>query len=200
MVAARIKQVVALARRKGLLRPRDLAEIGLPRQYLRMATERGLVERVGRGLYQVPGAMVTERISEAEVCKRVPGGVICLISALNFHGLTTQVPHFVWLAVDGKAATPRIETVAVQIVRFSGPALTEGVEVHDIRGVPVPVYNPAKTVADCFKYRNKIGLDVAIEALRDCLKKRKATVDQLVHFGRICRVDRIMRPYMEALL
>ncbi len=182
MVAPRVQQVVALARRKGLLRPRDLDEIGLARQYLRMATERGLVQRVGRGLYRVPGAMVTERISEAEVCKRVPGGAICLISALHFHGLTTQIPHYVWLAIDGKAAAPRIDTVAVRIVRFSGKALTEGVDVHDVEGVPVPVYNPAKTVADCFKYRNKIGIDVAVEALREGLRQRKATVDHLVHY------------------
>jgi predicted transcriptional regulator of viral defense system len=179
---------------------RDLADLGIPRQYLRMAHERGLVQRVARGLYRVPGGMVSEHQSLAEVCKRVPSGVICLISALSFHELTTQIPHFVYLAIDDKARAPQIEHIKLRVFRFSGKALTEGVEKHNVGPVEVRVYCAAKTVVDCFKYRNKTGLDVAIEALRDCLRQRKAKVDDLVRYGRICRVEEIMRPYMEALL
>lgn len=200
MATRHIHQIVDLAHKKGLLRPRDLAEKGIPRQYLRMARDRGLIERVARGLYRVPGEMTTEHASLAEVCKRAPSGVICLISALSFHELTTQNPHFVYLAIDAKAHSPKIETVHVQFFRFSAKAFTEGVEKHDIEGVEVRVYCPAKTVADCFKYRHKIGIDIAIEALRDCLHQRKAKIDDIVRYGRICRVDRVMQPYMEAVL
>jgi predicted transcriptional regulator of viral defense system len=200
MTATRVQQVVDLAHHKGLLRPRDLAEVGIPRQYLRMAHEQGLIERVARGLYRIPGQMTSGNVSLAEVCKRAPSGVICLISALSFHELTTQNPHFVYLAIEEKAHVPRIETVDVQVFRFSGDAFTQGVERHEVDGVEVRIYNPAKTVADCFKYRNKIGLDIAIEALRDCLRQRKAKVDDLVHYARICRVEQVMRPYMEAML
>ena len=194
-----VEKVVNLARRKGVLRPRDLAEIGFPRQYLRMAHERGLVKRIGRGLYSVPGVMLSEP-TLAEVSKRVPGGVVCLVSALAFHHLTTQVPHSVDMAIGGKAHAPKIEFVDVRYYRSSGKAFTEGIETHNVGGVAVKVYDPAKTIADCFKYRNKIGLDVAIEALRDGLRQRKATPQALVRYGRICRVENVMRPYMEALL
>lgn len=200
MSSDRVQRVVDLAREKGLLRPRDLAAVGIPRQYLRIAHERGLVERVDRGLYRAAGEMPSEKASLAEVCKRAPSGVICLISALSFHELTTQIPHFVYLAIGEKAHPPQIGHVNVQVFRFSGAALTEGIETHAVDGVEVRVYCAAKTAADCFKYRNKVGLDVAIEALRDCLRQRKATVDDLVRYGRICRVERVMRPYMEAML
>lgn len=200
MPTDRIHRVVDLAREKGLLRSRDLEAAGIPRQYLRLAHERGLVERVARGLYRVAGEMTSDKASLAEVCKRAPSGVICLISALSFHELTTQIPHFVYLAVGAKAHPPRIDHVNVQVFRFSGPALTEGIETHVIDAAEVRVYCVPKTVADCFKYRNKIGLDVAIEALRDSLRQRKATIDDLVRYGRICRVERVMRPYMEAIL
>ncbi len=200
MPATRVQQVVDLAHRKGLLRPRDLAEVGIPRQYLHMAHEQGLIKRVARGLYRIPGQMSSGNVSLAEVCKRAPSGVICLISSLSFHELTTQLPHFVYLAIEEKAHSPRIETVDVKVFRFSGDAFTQGIEKHDVDGIEVRVYSPAKTVADCFKFRNKIGLDVAIEALRDCLRQRSVKVDDLVHYARICRVERVMRPYMEAML
>lgn len=200
MATSLINQIVDLAREKGLLRPRDLAERGIPRQYLRLARDRGLIERIARGLYRMHGEMTSENASLAEVCKRAPSGVVCLISALSFHELTTQIPHIVHLAIEQKAHPPKIETVQVRYFRFSGKAFTEGVEKHDIEGVEVCVYCPAKTVADCFKYRHKIGIDIAIEALRDCLRQRKAKVDDIVRYGRICRVDRVMQPYMETVL
>jgi len=200
MKSRTINQVVALARRQGLLRPRDVVAKGIPRQSLVRACQEGLLERVGRGLYRVPGAMVTENQSLAEVCKKAPGGAICLLSALRFHDLTTQNPFEVWFAIGQKARSPRIDTVAVRAIRFSGAALAEGVENHSVAGVPIRVYGIAKTVADCFKFRNTIGIDVAVEALRDCLKQRKASVDDLVRYARICRVERVMSPYMEAML
>ena len=192
--------MLAMARSNGLLRPRDLAATGIPREYLRRACDQGLLERVGRGLYRVPGTMATENQSLAEVCRRAPSGVVCLLTALRFHDLTTQNPFEVWLALAPKAHVPRIETVALRVIRFSGEALTQGLETHDVAGVTIRVYGAAKTVADCFKFRNKIGIDVAVEALRDGLKQRKASVDELVRYARICRVERVMSPYLEAML
>jgi predicted transcriptional regulator of viral defense system len=199
-MAKPMDRLVTMTRRKGLLRPRDLAEKNIPREYLRRACNQGLLERVGRGLYRVPGTMATESQSLAQVCRKVPMGVVCLLSALRFHDLTTQNPFEVWLAIGPKARTPRMDTVALRVVRFSGNALTEGVESHDAAGVEIRVYGAAKTVADCFKFRNKIGVDVAVEALRDCLKQRKVKVDELVRYARICRVERVMSPYLEAML
>lgn len=128
-----------------------------------------------------------------------PKGTICLLSALRFHEIGTQVPHKVWIALDRRAATPRLEQPKIQVVRFSGFALTEGIESHTIAGVHVRIYNPAKTIADCFKYRNKLGLEVALEALKEGLRSRKASMDELWKYAKICRVAKIMQPYMEAL-
>lgn len=135
----------------------------------------------------------------AEACKRVPHGVVCLLSALRLHDLTTQLPHEVWIAVDRKARKPSVDYPPLRVVRFSGDALSQYVEERTIEGVEVAVYSPAKTVADCFKYRNKIGLDVAIESLRDCWRKKKATMDMIWKAAEVCRVGRVMRPYVESL-
>lgn len=192
-------KVLDLAREKGVLRPRDLARADLPADYLWRLYRKEKLERVGRGLYTLPGADLTEHHTLAEAALRVPHGVICLLSALRFHDLTTQAPHEVWMAIDVKARRPKEEIIPLRIVRFSGEALTAGVEEHGVEGVSVKVYNPAKTVADCFKYRNKIGLDVAMEALRDCWRKRLATADELWRYAEVCRVARVMRPYLESL-
>jgi predicted transcriptional regulator of viral defense system len=192
------EEVLELVRRAGMLRPRDLDRCGIARTYLQRLEQRGLLERAGRGLYRLPSAEVTEHHGLATACKLVPRGVICLLSALQFHDLTTQAPFEVWMAIDVRARRPRGTTPPLRIVRFSGRALTEGVEVHEIEGVRVRVYGPAKTVADCFKYRNKIGLDVALEALRDYRRQHPAGMDELWHFARTCRVSNVMRPYLEA--
>lgn len=183
-----------------MLRPRDLDAYSVPREYLRRLTAKGLLEKVGRGLYSLPNAEVGELHSIAEASKRVPRGVICLLSALRFHGLTTQNPFLVWMAIDVDARAPKPDGVPLRIVRFSGPALDSFIENHNIEGVEVKVYCAAKTVADCFKFRNKIGLDVAIEALRDCWRQRKATMDEIWAAAKVCRVTTIMRPYMESLV
>ncbi len=200
MGSPKIKQIVNLARQQGLLRPRDLNARGIARQYLVLAMRKGLIERLARGLYRLPGGTSSEHQSLAHVCKRTPAGVICLLSALRFHDLTTQNPHEVWLAIDQKAISPRTGSVSLHVIRFSGAAFTEGVETHKVHGVPVRVYGVAKTVADCFKCRNKIGLNVAVEALRDCLQLQKVTIDELIRYARICRVERVMRPYLEAMM
>lgn len=193
-------KVLDLARERGVLRPRDLARADLPVDYLWRLYRKEKLERVGRGLYALPGADLTEHHTLAEAALRVPHGVICLLSALRFHDLTTQAPYEVWMAIDVKARRPKEEIIPLRIVRFSGEALTAGVEEHGVEGVSVKVYNPAKTVADCFKYRNKIGLDVALEALRDCWRKRLATADELWRYAEVCRVARVMRPYLESLV
>jgi predicted transcriptional regulator of viral defense system len=192
-------QVLNIVRKSGILRPRDLASQSIPRTYLQRLHEQGLLVKEARGLYKLPDAEVTENHSLAEACKRVPRGVVCLLSALQFHKLTTQAPSEVWLALDRKARAPREGGQPLRLVRMSGRALTEGIEDHRIEGVAVKVYKPAKTVADCFKYRNKIGLDVALEALRDYRQKHRAGMDELWRFAKICRVERVMRPYLEAL-
>jgi len=197
--ASKSKQVLDIVRKAGILRPRDLAPQSIPRTYLQRLEERGLLVKETRGQYKLPDAKVTENHGLAEACKRVPRGVICLLSALQFHKLTTQAPSEVWLALDRKARAPKNGGQPLRLVRMSGKALTEGVEDHRIEGVAVKVYQPAKTVADCFKYRNKIGLDVALEALRDYRKKHRSGMDELWRLAKICRVERVMRPYLEAM-
>ncbi|MGB4099662.1 MAG: type IV toxin-antitoxin system AbiEi family antitoxin domain-containing protein [bacterium] len=195
-----IENLLQLAKSKGLIRARDLTEHGIPRQYLTIACKQGLLERLDRGLYSIPNAIQTEHRSLIEVCKLVPKGVICLLSALQYHRMTTQSPFDVWIAIGESSEIPRISVVKLRIARFSIATLNAGVETHKVNGAELRVFSPAKTVADCFKYRNKIGVDVAIEALRDYLRQRKGTIDDLTKYSRICRVDHIMKPYLEALL
>jgi predicted transcriptional regulator of viral defense system len=183
-----------------VLRPRDLAPHGLSREVLRRLHAEGRLERRGRGLYVLSGAALSEHEMLAQAAVRVPHSVVCLLSALRFHGLTTQNPAEVWLAIDRKARAPKEPELPLRIVRFSGEARTAGVGTHVVDGVRVRVYDPAKTVADCFKYRNKIGVDVAIEALRDCWGSRRCTVDELWRYAAVCRVANVMRPYLEAVL
>jgi predicted transcriptional regulator of viral defense system len=183
----------------GIVRPRDIEAIGLPREYLLRLHRQGKVVRSGRGLYSLPDAAITERHSYAEVARRVPGSVFCLLSALAFHEITTQNPASVWIALPNGARRPAISTPSLRVVRLSGPSLTEGIENHKVEGVPIRVYSVAKTVADCFKFRNKVGLDVAIEALKDALREKKATVNEIYRYAKVCRVSNVIRPYMEAL-
>ena len=191
-------QLLALVRQQSIVRPRDLDSIGIPRQYLSRLVESGQLERIGRGLYRLPGAEVGEYHTLAEVAKRVPKAVICLLSALRFHNLTSQSPGQVWIALDPKARRPRLRDLPVRVVRFSGPALQKGTDTHVLQGVHVRVTTPAKTVVDCFKYRNKIGLDIALEALRQGWRERRFTIDELWQMAQVCRVTNVMRPYLEA--
>ena len=190
-----------LARRAGVLRPRDLDRHRIPRMALARMQTRGELERIGHGLYSLPGtAGSTVHQSLIEVAKRTPRAVACLLTALRFHDLTTQAPFEIWIALPRGAWRPRFDYPPLRVMRFSGNALTEGVEKHLINGVEVRVYSVAKTAADCFKYRNKIGLDVALEALREAWRERRTTSEELHRFARICRVENVIRPYLEALI
>src|SRR6266581_4840053 len=193
------EKVLQVARRQGVLRPLDLARYRIPRVILRRMEANGQLTRVSRGLYSLPEPDVTEHRSTVEVSKKVPKGVICLLSALRFHGLTTQNPHQIWIAIGEKARRPKLEYPPLRVMRFSEATLGAGVETHVVEGVKIRVFNPAKTVADCFKYRNKIGLDVALEALRDYRKRHRAGMDELWRYAKVCRVAAVMRPYMEAM-
>ena len=191
--------VLRLAKKQGVLRPKDLERLGVARTYLDRLRHDGTLDRVARGTYRLADYPVTEHATLVEAARRVPHGVACLLSALQFHEIGTQMAREVWMAIDRKAWRPRVAGIPIRFVRFSGPALTKGIERHRIEGAVVRVYCPAKTVADCFKYRNKIGLDVALEALEECRRSRKCSNDDLWRFAKICRVQRVMRPYMEAI-
>ncbi|HEX7639943.1 MAG TPA: type IV toxin-antitoxin system AbiEi family antitoxin domain-containing protein [Burkholderiaceae bacterium] len=191
--------VLALAKAHPLLRASDLAEHALPTVTLTRLVAAGKLERVSRGVYSLPGRRLSEHRSLAEACLRVPQGVVCLLSALRVHGIGTQAPFEVWIAIPQNAPTPRVDQPALRVVRMSGPALAEGIEVRRIDGVQVPVFGPEKTVADCFKFRNKIGLDVALEALRDGWSRGRLSMDTLARHAAIDRVGNVMRPYVEAV-
>ena len=182
-----------------MIRPRDVASGGVTRTAIARLVEAGALERVGRGLYAPVGAKVTEHRPLVEAMKRVPKGVVCLLSALRYHGLTTQNPHEVWLAIDVKARKPVVDWPPLRIVRFSGRALAFGVERRVVEGVEVAVTSKEKTVADCFKYRNKIGLDVALEALREYLRSKRRSIDDLMRAAEACRVANVIRPYLDAI-
>ena len=192
-------RLLALTEHAGFIRPRDLEQRRIPRIYLQRLVARGELVKHGRGIYGLPDSDVTEHHSLAQACKRVPHGVVCLLTALRYHGLTTQTPFEIWMALDRSAWAPRVKEPKLHVVRFSGTAMTAGIEKATIEGVSVSVYGVAKTVADCFKYRNKIGLDVAMEALRDAWRQKHCTMDELWRYAEICRVANVMRPYLEML-
>lgn len=193
------QDILDLAAERGLIRPRDLTERGLPTVALTRLVRQGRLQRVARGLYALPDRPVSEHNALAEVARKHPQAIVCLLSALRFHGLTTQSPFEVWLAIPNKARAPKMDYPPLRIVRFSGVALTRGVENHVIDGVPVRVTSVARTVADCFKFRNKTGLDVALEALQEAWRAKRASMDELWRYATLCRVANVMRPYMESL-
>jgi predicted transcriptional regulator of viral defense system len=195
-----LDRIAELTRTAGVLRPRDLDAHGIARQYLRVAQQQGIVIRTGRGLYTSADAAITEFHTFTEAAKRLPRGVICLLSALRFHEIGTQNPFEIWMALGEKDRKPQVDYPAMRIVRFSKSSLEFGQTLHYVEGVPVRIFSVAKTVADCFKYRNKIGLDVAIEALRESIRNRRATTADLWEAAKVCRVANVMKPYMEALL
>lgn len=193
------QSILDLAAQRGLIRPRDLYERGLPSVALTRLVRQGLLTRVGRGLYAIPDRSMSEHGSLAEVASKYPQGIVCLLSALRVHDLTTQSPFEVWLAIPNKGRAPKIHYPPLRIVYFSDKALTEGVEEHVIDGVTVRVTSVARTVVDCFKFRNKIGLDVALEALRESWDNKRVSMDDLWRYAALFRVANVMRPYMESL-
>lgn len=195
---SRKQEIQELAREKGIIRADDVEAVGISRNYLYQMHKEGLLVKCAVGLYTLPEAPLTENTSLAEVAKRIPHAVVCLISALRFHEITTQIPHAIWLTVPRGSWRPNVEYPELNLTYVSEPAYSFGIQEHAINGVAVKIYSPAKTVADCFKFRNKVGLDVAIESLREAWRSRKVTMDELVHAAEIDRVSRIMRPYLES--
>ncbi len=192
-------QALRAIRRLGVARPRDLARYGIHRAQLARLVQSGLVERFSRGVYVLKGHEFSTDVAAAIVMTRVPAAVICLLTALRLHDLTTQQPHDVWVALPEKARRPQLDYPHLRVARFSGAALTEGIERRRIEGVDVRLYSAAKTVADCFKYRNKIGIDVAVDALRDYTRRYRGGASDLAYFARVCRVTRVMQPYLDSL-
>jgi predicted transcriptional regulator of viral defense system len=186
--------------RPSLFRPRDLYDIGLSKGRLLSMVREGEVERVARGLYRLRSAEVTELDTVAAVSARVPGAIVCLLSALAVHGIGTQVSADVWIAIDRKARKPIVPDLPIRVVRFSGAMLRYGVENREVQGVPIRITSPARTLVDCFRYRNKIGRDVALEALRDGLADQRVKVDEIVRAAQVCRIYSVLRPYLEATL
>lgn len=190
----------ALLSEKGLVRMREFSDAGVGAETVARMVRDGEVERVARGLYQLSDAMPDPQHNFAEASALVPKGVICLTSALQYHEMTLQMPSAVWMAIDRTGWKPKVEYPPIRFVRFGAKAMSEGIKCHQIDGVAVPIFEPAKTIVDCFRYRNKIGLDVALESLREGLRGKRATPDQLWKFARSARVWTVMRPYVEAMV
>jgi predicted transcriptional regulator of viral defense system len=196
---SKIEQVLALVRASGVIRAKDVEAQGFHAISLRRLERRGLLIRSARGVYTCANADITESHSLVETQVRVPHGVVCLLSALSFYNLTTQLPFEVWLAIGRRSRKPTEKLLPLRFVYISEQLLDIGVEYHQIEGVIVRVYSVAKTVVDCFKFRNKIGLDVALEALRECWREKRCTIDEIWDYAKIFRMTTVMRPYLESL-
>jgi predicted transcriptional regulator of viral defense system len=192
------KQAQKLLAERGMVRLREFVAAGVAEETVVRLVRQGNVIRLSRGLYQLSDAKPAAAHSMAEAAKLVPKGVVCLISALQFHGLTTQLPSRIWMAIGRTAWKPSVSYPPIRFVRFGERALNTGIEVHTIEGVPTRVYGVAKTVVDCFRYRNKIGTDVALEALREALRKHKCSANDIWKLARNLRILSVIRPYLEA--
>ncbi len=193
-------QAVELLEQHGVMRRGELSDAGVHPQTLARLVEDGILLRVARGLYKLADAEIAAPHTMAEVAKLVPKGVVCLISALQFHELTLQMPSRVWVAIGTKARKPKFEYPAIRVVRFGSRALSLGVEMHRIDGVAVPISNPAKTVVDCFRFRRHVGLDVALEGLHSVMRSEKAKPAEIVHYARETRIWSVLRPYLETVV
>jgi len=194
------QQVISYVKNQSLVRSKEIEDQGLPRAYLYQLARDGIIENIGRGIYQWPDIELDAHTALAEVAKKIPKGVVSLLSALSFHEFTSQNPFEVWIALETKSWKPNIDYPATRIVFMSGESIKAGIDIHSINGIEVKVFNPAKTVADCFKYRNKIGLDVALEALKEGWRMKRFTIDELMNYAEICRVRSVIQPYMEVLV
>ena len=181
-------------------RPRDLAPLGISHRRLQGLVSQGIAENFGNGLYRLTDVPATELETTAMVAAAIPNAVVCLLTALCIHEIGTQLPHETWIALDRKARKPMHPPARLRIVRFSGPMLTYGVEKRSALGVPFRITSPARTVVDCFRYRNKFGLDIALEALDDVLRSRTATVDEIMRAAEACRARTVLESYLDALL
>lgn len=194
-----VTAAMRLAESQGMIRVRDAEAQGIHREVLRRLTRQGRLVRVSRGTYAPASADPSTHLDLAVAATRVPGGVVCLLSALSYHEIGTQLPHEVWMMIDRRSHRPRIHHPPMRYVRGSGANLTLGVEEVSIDGVPVRIFNPAKTIVDCFRYRRHVGLEAALEALRTALADRRVTPSEIDLLARTCRVQSVLRPYLEAL-
>lgn len=194
------ERLEALARARGFVDRRSVAEAGIHTQTLTRLVAEGTLERVARGRYRLAAAETTEHHGLVLAAVAAPHGVVCLLSALSFHGIGTQLPAEVWFAIERGRTAPRVPGLPLRIVRYSGPAFSEGIETHRIERQAVRVYGVAKTLADLFKARNSVGLDVALEALREAWRDRRFSMSELDRAARACRVERVMRPYVEGIV
>ena len=199
MASTDLRSLTALAKRRQAFRLAEARDAGVHPEVLRRLAARGDLVRLSRGLYAFPDVEATEHHTLATVSTRVPAAVICLLSALRFHGLGTQHPRDIWIAIDRNRAVPKPRDLPLRVVRISGGLLTFGIDIHKIEGVEVRVTSPARTVADCFKFRSRVGVDVAVEAIRDYLRTRKGTPDDLWQCAERLRVLNVVRPYWEGL-
>ena len=184
----------------GLLRMTTAVNSGIHRNTLKRMLAEGDVQKIDRGLYQLVDAVPPTDFDLAAVGAKAPAGVICLISALSFHEITTQIPHVIWLAIRRNSEPPRIHYPPVRVFRFGDKTFSEGVEIHDVGPVKVRIYSREKTLADCFQYRNQVGLDTCLEAVKMYKEQRRYNVDAIMKYAKINRVAKIMRPYLEAIL
>ncbi|MBI2411741.1 MAG: type IV toxin-antitoxin system AbiEi family antitoxin domain-containing protein [Deltaproteobacteria bacterium] len=184
----------------GILKMSEAVQAGIHRKMLYAMRDAGIIEKLDRGLYRLADLPPLGNPDLVSVAMKVPTGVICLISALSFHEITTQIPHEVYIALRRGTESPRLKHPPVRVFRFTGEAFTEGIETPKVDGIQIRIYNPEKTLADCFKYRNKIGLDIAVEALKLYRERKRVKVNEVMRYARICRVEKVMRPYLEALL
>lgn len=197
------KKALEYAREHGPFRPRDVVDVRVHPEDIRRLCGKGLLTRVGRGLYELADAEPTTHHTLVEACKRVPQGVVCLLSALRFHEIGTQLPHKVWLAIPAKAARPRIAYPPIELTYLTDRMYREGIEEHRTAGGTIRIYSVTKTLVDCFRFRNKVGVDVAVEALREVVTHRMkygVTIAQISEVARKCRAGEVMQPYLEALI
>ncbi|KXB06709.1 hypothetical protein AKJ54_01175 [candidate division MSBL1 archaeon SCGC-AAA382K21] len=195
---SKMKKVLELVEEKGIIRPKDLQEEGLPKKYIYRLYDQGKLEKIDRGLYKLAGKSFSENEMMLSVARKSPDAAFCLLTALRFYEMTTQNPHQIWVAIHHKDKEPSIN-VPLKVVRMTGKSLKGGIEKREVDNVPIRVFNPAKTVADCFKFRNKIGLEVALEALREYKSKDMGTMSELWEFAKVDRVQNVIQPYAESM-
>lgn len=200
MTSAREKALTIIKNRGGIIRTREALSLGIHRRTLYGLRDEGKIVPVTRGLYRIAEMDISAQVHFVDVAKRIPKGVICLLSALSFHELTTQMPHQIWVAIDRKARKPKIDYPPVRVFHFSNASFSRGIEIHTIMEQKVQIYNSAKTVIDCFRWKNAVGLDVAIEAAKDYLKRRDSSPSEIMEYARVCNVEKSVRPYLEALI
>ena len=200
MQVSQVDRALKVLRARGIARLRELMAAGVAQETVSRLVRSGQVTHLARGLYQLPSSDLGSTHGFAEACKLVPKGVICLVSALQFHELTVQLPRAIWMAIETGARTPRISYPPMKFVRFAKASISQGIEKHKIEGVAVRVTDPATTIADCFRFRRKVGIDVALEGMREALKHRKASADAIMKAAQHRRIWTKLRPYLEAML